>query len=201
MKKMFLSSTTAAFFALVSLGLAAPKVGEPAPGFSLTDLSGQTHSLADYKGKYVVLEWNNPDCPFVKKHYESGNMQKLQEEARAKGAVWLTINSSAPGKQGAYAPDKLAQLTKEKHAEPTAYLLDGDGKVGREYEAKTTPHMFVVNPEGKLIYEGGIDDKPTPSQGDIPGANNYVRAALTESMAGKPVTTPTSRPYGCSVKY
>lgn len=194
-------TTLSLILTAATLYAAAPKVGEPAPDFTLRDLQGKQHSLADYKGKYVVLEWNNPDCPFVKKHYDSGNMQKLQQEAEKKGAVWLTINSGAQGKQGAYSPEKLQQILKQKNAEPTAYLLDSEGKVGREYEAKTTPHMFVINPQGNLIYEGGIDNKPTPDQADIEGATNYVRAALTESMEGKPVSTATSKPYGCSVKY
>ena len=181
--------------------LAEPKPGDPAPDFSLTDLHGQKHSLADYKGKYVVLEWNNPDCPFVRKHYDSGNMPKLQQEEREKGVVWLTINSAADGRQGAYPAEKIEGFLKQDNAAPTAYLRDGDGKVGHLYGAKTTPHMFVVSPDGKLIYEGGIDDKPTPDPADIPGATNYVRASLEESMAGKPVSVPTSRPYGCSVKY
>src|ERR1043166_2859386 len=139
MKKLI---TSAAFlFTTAALCMAAPKVGEPAPDFTLTDIKGKQHSLSEFKGKYVVLEWNNPECPFVKKHYDSGNMQKLQQEAEKKGAAWLTINSGAEGKQGAYAPDKLQQILKEKHSEPTAYLLDSEGKVGRLYEAKTTPHM------------------------------------------------------------
>jgi peroxiredoxin len=199
MKKLI--SSIALLFTTAALCLAAPKIGEPAPDFTLTDIAGKAHSLADYKGKYVVLEWNNPDCPFVKKHYDSGNMQKLQAEAREKGAVWLTINSGAQGKQGAYSPEQLAQILKEKKSEPTAYLLDGEGKAGQLYEAKTTPHMFVIDPKGTLIYAGGIDNKPTPNSADIEGATNYVRVALDEAMAGKPVSTATSRPYGCSVKY
>ncbi|MEA3189409.1 MAG: hypothetical protein QOD99_3239 [Chthoniobacter sp.] len=193
--------TLLALLALAIPAFGAPKIGEPAPGFTLTDIAGKPHSLSDYKGKYVVLEWHNPDCPFVRKHYDTGSMQKTQSEMRAKGAVWLAINSSAPGKEGNYAPEKLTQLLATKHSEPTAYLLDGDGKVGRAYEAKTTPHMFVINPEGKLIYAGGIDNKPTPDKADLEGATNYVKVALEESMAGKPVSTPTSRPYGCGVKY
>jgi peroxiredoxin len=199
MKKLL--TTLSLLLTAATLCAAAPKVGEPAPDFTLTDLQGKQHSLADFKGKYVVLEWNNPDCPFVHKHYDSGNMQKLQQEAEKKGAVWLTINSGAQGKQGAYSPEKLQQILKEKNASPTAYLLDPEGKVGRAYQAKTTPHMFVINPQGNLIYDGGIDNKPTPDQADIAGATNYVRAALTESMEGKPVSTATSKPYGCSVKY
>jgi peroxiredoxin len=180
---------------------AAPAPGDVAPDFSLTDIQGQKHSLSDYKGKYVVLEWNNPGCPFVHKHYDSGNMQKLQSEERAKGVVWLTINSAAANRQGSLSDDELSKYVKDQHASPTAYLRDPDGTVGHLYGAKTTPHMFVINPDGKLIYEGGIDNKPTPDPADIPGATNYVKAALDESMAGQPVAVATSRPYGCSVKY
>jgi len=199
--KKTLALVLVAFVAASASLFAAAEIGQPAPDFTLTDLQGKSHSLADYKGKYVVLEWNNPDCPFVRKHYDSGNMQKLQQEAEKKGAVWLTINSAASGKQGAYSPDQLAQIEKEKNAAPTAYLLDPNGKVGHLYGAKTTPHMFIIDSKGNLIYAGGIDDKPTPDKADLQTATNYVRAALDESMAGKPVTTPTSRPYGCSVKY
>ena len=192
----------ALIFALLSAAaFAAPQPGDTAPDFSLTDIHGQKHSLSDYKGRYVVLEWNNPGCPFVRKHYDSGNMPKLQQEERAKGVVWLSINSAAAGRQGDSSPGELEAFLQDSHADPTAYLRDPDGTVGHLYGAKTTPHMFVINPEGKLIYEGGIDNKPTPDPADIPGATNYVRVALDESMAGKPVTVATSRPYGCSVKY
>ena len=183
------------------LTFAAPKVGEPAPDFSLPDTNGKTQSLADYKGKYIVLEWVNHGCPFVGKHYGSGNMQQLQKAYTAKGVVWFSICSSAPGKQGNMPAEEWNKVTKEKGAAPTAVLLDPDGKVGKTYEAKTTPDMFVINPEGKLIYTGGIDSIPTANKADIAQATNYVRAALDEAMAGKPVTTPTSKPYGCGVKY
>ncbi len=146
------------------------------------------------KGKYVVLEWNNPDCPFVRKHYDSGNMPKLQQEERAKGVVWLTINSASAGRQGDYPAGQIEKFLKDDHADPTAYLRDPDGKVGHLYEAKTTPHMFVINPGGKLIYQGGIDNKPTPDPADIPGATNYVKASLEESMAGKPVRCRPAAP-------
>ena len=194
-------------FTLILLSLlsatlfAAPQPGDTAPDFSLTDIHAQKHSLSDYKGKYVVLEWNNPGCPFVRKHYDSGNMPKLQQEERAKGVIWLTINSAAAGRQGDLPPEQLEKFLQDEHSDPTAYLRDPDGTVGHLYGAKTTPHMFVINPGGILIYQGGIDNKPTPDPADIPGATNYVRAALDESMAGKPVTVATSRPYGCSVKY
>jgi peroxiredoxin len=179
---------------------AAPQPGDSAPNFSLTDINGQSHSLADYKGKYIVLEWNNPGCPFVHKHYDSGNMQNLQKSAESQGVIWLTINSGAPDHQGG-APDQIKGFLKTEHAAPTAYLVDPNGKVGQLYGAKTTPDMYVISPDGKLIYDGAIDNKPTPDPEDIAGATNYVKAALQESMAGKPVEVPTSRPYGCSVKY
>jgi peroxiredoxin len=176
------------------------KVGKKAPAFSLPDSTGQTRSLGDYKGKYVVLEWYNPDCPYVKKHY-AGNMQALQKEWTAKGVVWLSVNSSAPGKQGNLSAEKAEALRKEKGSAPTAILLDPKGEVGRRYKAKTTPHMYVIDPKGALIYAGAIDDKPTTSADDIPGSRNYVRQALEESMAGKPISTPSTQAYGCSVKY
>ncbi len=176
-------------------------VGEPAPAFTLSDTRGVQHQLADFKGKLVVLEWVNFDCPFVGKHYGSGNMQRLQKEYTGKGVVWLSIGSSAPGKQGHYSAERIGALVKERGASPTAYLLDEDGTVGRAYGAKTTPHMFIVDGQGKLIYEGGIDDTPSTDQADIASAHNYVKAALDEALAGKPVTTSSSRPYGCSVKY
>jgi hypothetical protein len=195
----------ALIFALVSAATltapAAPQPGDTAPDFSLTDIHGQKVALSEYKGKYVVLEWNNPECPFVRKHYDSGNMPKLQQEERGKGVVWLTINSAAADRQGDMPPGEIEKFLSDEHADPTAYLRDPDGTVGHLYGARTTPHMFVINPDGKLIYEGAIDNRPTPDPADIPGATNYVRAALDESMAGKPVAVATSRPYGCSVKY
>lgn len=180
---------------------AAPRPGSPAPDFTLTDAAGKSHALSAYKGKWVVLEWVNYDCPFVRKHYGSGNMQKLQKESRGKGAVWLSINSSAPGKQGHFEGEALAaRIAKEKGA-MDAYLLDPDGKAGRLYKAKTTPHMFVINPEGVVTYAGAIDDKPSTDLEDIAGASNYVRAALDAGLAGKPVETSSTAPYGCGVKY
>jgi peroxiredoxin len=194
----------AAFVTIIATALYAsdsPPVGSNAPEFSATDSNGKTHSLTDYKGKYVVLEWFNPECPFVKKHYGSGNMQKLQQNFTSKGVTWLTIDSSAPGKEGSLKPDQANKTITDWKAHSTALLLDADGKVGRTYGAKNTPHMFVINPEGKIIYEGAIDSKPTPNPDDIPGSTNYVKVALDESMAGKHITTPSSRPYGCSIKY
>ena len=177
------------------------KVGEPAPDFVLTDTHNAEHTLSEYKGKFVVLEWTNPDCPFVKKHYGSGNMQNLQKEYTGKGVIWLSVNSSAPGKQGNYPAEKLNEIMAQRKSVPTALLLDSDGEIGKMYGAKTTPHIFIVDPKGILIYEGAIDDKATPNPNDIKVAKNYVKATFNEAMAGKPVTTSSSQPYGCSVKY
>ncbi len=179
----------------------APRVGAPAPDFTATDSHGQTHSLDQYRGKYVVLEWHNQGCPYTRKHYLSGNMQTLQKEWTTKGVAWFTVISSAPGEQG-YVTDAEENAYVEKmHADPTAVLMDPQGKLGRLYDAKTTPEMYVIDPEGKLIYEGAIDNRPTPDLDDIKGADNYVADALTEAMAGRPIATDYTRPYGCSVKY
>jgi len=176
-------------------------IGQPAPDFTLQGADGQKHSLSDYKGKFVVLEWTNPQCPFVHKFYDSGTMQKLQKEETAKGVTWLRINSSAEGKEGYQTADALAAYVKNKEVAATESLLDPTGRVGHLYGARTTPHMFVIDPKGELIYAGGIDDTPSADIADIATAKNYVTAALDEAMSGKPVTTPTSQPYGCSVKY
>jgi peroxiredoxin len=178
-----------------------PPVGSNAPDFSLADAKGQTHSLSRYKGKYVVLEWFNPECPFVKKHYGSGNMQKLQQEYTSKGVVWLTIDSNAPGTEGNITAEQAEKIGKAWNAHQTALLLDPDGKAGRAYGAKNTPNMVIIDPAGKIVYEGAIDSKPTPNPADISTSTNYVKAALDESLAGKPVTQSSTRPYGCSVKY
>ena len=183
------------------LGAGEAGIGQSAPDFSLSDITGKTNTLSSSKGKFVVLEWMNYDCPFVKKHYGTGNMQKLQKTYTEKGVIWLSINSSAAGKQGNYPPEKWVEMAKEKGAASTAILLDPDGKVGKLYGAKTTPNMFVINPEGVLIYAGAIDDKPTFAPEDVKTAKNYVAAALDAAMAGKPVETPSTQSYGCSVKY
>jgi peroxiredoxin len=175
---------------------ASVSVGQSAPDFRIKDTSGKEQSLSAYKGKFVVLEWVNPDCPFVKKHYDSSNMQATQKAAESKGVVWLSVSTGT----GSKASD-LAAWVREKGATPTATLLDSDGKVGKAYGARTTPHMYVINPEGKLVYAGAIDSKPTASQADVKSATNYVTVALNEAMAGKPVTKASSEPYGCSVKY
>jgi len=178
-----------------------PPVGSAAPDFSALDTNGKTHSLSQYKGKYVVLEWFNPECPFVKKHYGSDNMQKLQHEYTGKGVVWLTIDSNALGTEGNITPDQAQKIMASWKTKQTALLLDPESKVARSYGAKNTPNMVVINPEGKIAYEGAIDSKATPNPADIPNSTNYVKVALDESLEGKPVTTSTTKPYGCSVKY
>jgi peroxiredoxin len=184
-----------------SLASASAVVGQPAPAFTATDSQGQYRHLSDFSGKVVVLEWWNPECPFVGKHYGGGNMQKLQKEWTARGVVWLTVSSSAPGKQGYVDATQANAIMEQRGGSPTAILLDHDGAVGRAYGAKTTPHMFVIDSKGTLVYEGGIDDRPSTDQRDLASATNYVEAALEEVLAGKKVQTPTSDPYGCSVKY
>jgi peroxiredoxin len=175
--------------------------GQAAPTFTGKSSQGKAESLEQYRGKYVVLEWTNRDCPYTKKQYDSGNMQALQREWTAKGVVWLTVLSSAPSEQGYLdAAGENAQMARV-HANPTAAILDPKGEIGRLYSAKTTPHMFVIDPAGKLIYAGAIDDKATTDTGDVKRAKNYVAAALTEAMAGQPVQVASTRPYGCSVKY
>lgn len=186
---------------LAAIASAAATTGQQAPSFNAADSNGQSHNLSDFKGKFVVLEWTNSSCPFTRKHYSSGNMQKLQKEWTSKGVVWLTVLSSAPGKEGYKTGEEENAYVKQVNAAPTAVLLDPSGELGHLYGAKATPHMFVIDPNGKLVYAGAIDDKPTTRDGDVSSAKNYVSAALTESMAGKPVTTPTSQAYGCSVKY
>lgn len=177
------------------------RVGAPAPAFTATDSRGQTETLAQYRGKYVVLEWHNLGCPYTRKHYVSGNMQALQKEWTAKGVVWFTVISSAPGQQGYVTPSAENAYLAQMHAVPSAVLMDPEGKLGRLYNAKTTPQMIVIDPSGKVIYDGAIDNRPTPDPEDIRGAENYVSDALTEAMAGKPVASAFTRPYGCSVKY
>jgi peroxiredoxin len=177
------------------------RIGAAAPDFKATDSNGKPESLDQFRGKYVVLEWHNQGCPYTKKHYISGNMQSLQKEWTAKGVVWLTVISSAPGEEGYVTASQENSYLSRMHAVPTAVLLDPDGKVGRLYSAKTTPQMVVISPAGKVIYDGAIDDRPTTDLEDVKGAKNYVDEALTAAMAGKPVPTPYTRPYGCSVKY
>lgn len=181
---------------------AAPVVGKSAPDFSLTDITGQTHTLAAYKGRTVVLEWVNPECPFVQKHYQgSGNMPATQKAALADGAVWFSINSGRAGAQGDFTPAEVAAWHKQSGAAPTAYFRDQDGKVGKLYDARHTPTMYVINAEGTLVFAGGIDDISSANASDIARANNHVKAALADLKAGRPVAKATSRAYGCNVKY
>src|SRR5438445_12717895 len=198
--KLFCTAVTA-FIAGALYAADVPPVGSAAPDFSLTDSNGKTHSLSQYKGKYVVLEWFNPECPFVKKHYGSGNMQKLQDDYTSKGVVWLTIDSNAPGTEGNNTPEQAQKIMESWKTKQTALLLDPESKVAKLYGAKNTPNMVIVNPDGKIVYQGAIDSKASPNPADIPSSTNYVKAALDESLGGKPVSNPQTKPYGCSVKY
>lgn len=181
--------------------VAQQTTGQPARDFKLTDMNGKTIQLSQFKGKTVILEWHNSGCPFVQKHYNSGNMQKTQGTAVGQGAVWLTVNSGAPGKQGHMTQEQTRAFMKSSGSKASNYLLDPEGTVGKGYDAKTTPHIYVINPAGTLVYQGGIDDKPTADAADIAGARNHVLAALAEMKAGKPISVAESRPYGCAVKY
>lgn len=186
---------------LAGAAQAMPKVGQPAPDFVGTDTQGREHALADYRGKVVVLEWTNHDCPYVRKHYGAGNMQAQQREAAQAGAVWLSVISSAPGKQGHVSAAEAERLTEQRDAAPAAVLLDPEGTIGRSYGARTTPHMYIIDPAGTLVYMGGIDDIPSANPDDIARATQYVRVALAEVLDGDAVSDPVTRPYGCSVKY
>src|SRR5438067_4400877 len=186
---------------LFAISALAVKVGDQAPDFTGTDSHGQSHKLSDYRGKFVVLEWHNNGCPYTKKHYESGNMQRLQKEWTGKGVIWFTVISSAPGKQGYVTAAQENEYAKRMNASPTAVLMDQQSALGHLYGAKTTPHMYIIDPSGSLIYNGAIDDHPTPNPGDIGSSKNYVTSALQEAMSGKPVSEAATRPYGCSVKY
>jgi len=180
---------------------AAPSVGQPAPDFTLTDAGGKSVKLSDFRGKHVVLEWTNPGCPYVRKHYDSGNMPAIQQEATARGVVWLSINSTEKSAYDYLEPARLVAWQKQRKATPSAMLLDEEGTAGKAYGARTTPHMYIVDPQGRLIYAGGIDSIPSSDPGDIKKAVNYVRQGLNEALAGKPVSQATTRPYGCSIKY
>lgn len=198
MKKIFL---VAAMLVAQSVFAAAPKSGEPAPAFTGKGADGKTYSLADLKGKTVVLEWFNKDCPYVKKYYDSKKMQDLQKEETAKGVVWLTIASSAPGKEGFVNAAAASEIRSEKGMNSTAMILDADGKIAKAYMAKTTPHMFVIDKKGLLAYQGAIDDRPSANPKSLEGAQNYVAAALMSLEKGEPVKSTSTTPYGCSVKY
>jgi len=201
MIKTFFLGALAVLALSAAPALAAPEIGKAAPEFTATDSNGKEHKLSDFKGKIVVLEWNNPGCPYVKKHYDAKNMQKLQETETAKGVVWLTINSGAEGKQGHLTGETANAYVAEKGAKPTAYLLDPKGEIGKTYDAKTTPHMFVIDKEGNLAYEGAIDDNDSANPEDAATAKNYVTAAIDALEAGKPVENSKTKPYGCGVKY
>jgi len=188
-------------FVVTASAFAAASVGQPAPAFSAVDTAGRQVALADFKGRTVVLEWVNPGCPFVQKHYGSANMQGTQRDAVAKGVVWLSVNSTAADASDYRTPAEMAAWMQQHHAAATATLMDSDGKVGRAYGARTTPHMYVIDPRGTLVYAGAIDSKPTARVADIDSATNYVKQALGESIAGKAVSVPVSTSYGCSIKY
>jgi peroxiredoxin len=201
MKQLAVLSLAAALGLSAGAALANVAAGQAAPDFTLTDIQGRAQKLSAYKGKYVVLEWFNSECPFVQKHYESGNMQSLQKKYGDKGVVWLTINSTHPESSNYRDPAKSADIVKSWKITAAALALDPDGKVGQSYGARTTPHMWVIDPAGKVIFAGGIDDKATFRTADVQGAKNFVAAALDEAMAGKAVSVPAAAPYGCSVKY
>jgi peroxiredoxin len=198
---MKLALVTAMLLLASGSGWANATIGQSAPAFTAMDTSGKPVSLADFKGKHVVLEWVNPGCPYVQKHYDSQNMQGTQAEATAKGVVWLAVNSTAADHGDYKAPAALAQWMQGQKAKATSTLMDADGKLGRAYGARSTPHMYIVNPAGTLVYAGAIDSKPTSNPADIASATNHVKVALNESLAGKPISVPSTRAYGCSVKY
>lgn len=195
------ASLLALLFCAAPLLFSAAKVGEAAPDFTASASNGKTFHLADFRGKYVVLEWHNNGCPYVRKHYNSGNMQRLQKQWTGVGVVWFTILSSAPGKQGYMTAGEENDYLTKMQAAPTAALLDPSGQIGHLYDAKTSPRMVVISPQGVVLYDGAIDDKPTTDLDDVPGAKNYVSLALQQALAGKQVETTSTRPYGCSVKY
>ncbi len=201
MKSLAIATVLTLALAWAAAAQEGPAIGEAAPGFTLKNLDGEEVSLSQFEGKYVVLEWTNYDCPFVVKFYRAGAMQALQKHYMEKDVAWLVINSSAPGKQGNFTPERWKELAAERKSTPTAILLDADGTVGRKYRARTTPHMFVINPEGTLLYMGAIDDKPTARASDLEGATNYVKLALDAAMAGEEIETTETRPYGCAVHY
>lgn len=200
-KSILILAVACATLFLTAFRATAAEVGQPAPDFTLTDITGQTHRLSDFRGKTVVLEWVNQECPFVVKHYASGNLPATQKAATADGVVWLAINSGRPGAQGDYAPAQVEKWALDTGAAYTAYLRDQDGTVGRLYGAKTTPHLYVITADGTLVYNGAIDSIRSANQADIARAENYVNSALAAIKAGQPVKTAATQPYGCSVKY
>jgi peroxiredoxin len=200
-RSLFGLIAVAATLLIAPILMSAPKIGQPAPDFTATASNGRTYRLADLRGKFVVLEWHNNGCPYTRKHYESGNMQRLQKEWTGKGVEWFTVISSAPGTQGYMTADQENAYITKMGAAPTAALLDPNGDLGHLYDAKTTPHMIIINPQGLVIYDGAIDDHSSSDPSDIPNSKNYVSMALSDAMSGKPVSVPVSRPYGCTVKY
>jgi peroxiredoxin len=200
MKRIGLGVLVAVFAASAGVVMALPP-GSVAPDFKGVDSNGVTHSLSEYRGKFVVLEWANRGCPYEKKHYLSGNVESLQKQWTAKGVVWLSILSDPPGQQGYVTPAEENDYLKTMHAAPTAALLDPTGAIGHLYDARTTPHIFVIDPAGKIVYQGAIDDKPTPDPASLKTADNYLNDALNAAMAGKPVAIAVTKPYGCAVHY
>jgi peroxiredoxin len=200
MKRIGLGVLVAVLAASAGVVMALPP-GSIAPNFKGVDSNGVTHSLSEYRGKYVVLEWANRGCPYEKKHYKSGNMESLQKQWTAKGVVWLSILSDPPGEQGYVTAAEENDYLKTMHAAPTAALLDPAGAIGRLYDARTTPHMFVIDPMGKIVYQGALDDKPTPDPASLKNADNYVSDALNAAMAGKRAAVAVTKPYGCAVHY
>jgi hypothetical protein len=195
------SALLAAALAGLTLTAVALPPNSPAPGFHGTDSTGKAQSLSQYRGKWVVLEWANSGCPYDRKHYESGSIEALQHQWTAKGVVWLSVISSAPGQQGYVTPAEEAAYLKQKNAAPTAVLLDPQGAIGHLYDARTTPHVFLIDPSGTIVYQGALDNQPSPDPATLKGADNYLADALSASLAGKPVSVAITRPYGCSVKY
>ena len=200
-RRVLITSAITTLAATALYAADVPPVGSAAPDFSTPDANGKMETLSQYKGKYVVLEWFNPECPFVKKHYGSDNMQKLQAEYTGKGVVWLTIDSNAPGTEGNITADQAKKIMDSWKTKQTALLLDPESKVAKLYGAKNTPNMVVIGPDGKIVYEGAIDSKATPNPADIPASTNYVKAALDDALAGKPVSNAQTRPYGCHITY
>jgi peroxiredoxin len=200
MKRIGWGLLIALFAASAGVANALPP-GSTAPDFQGVDSNGVKHSLSEYKGKFVVLEWANKGCPYEQKHYLSGNMESLQKQWTDKGVVWLSILSSAPGQQGYVTPAEENDYLKTMHASPTAALLDSTGAIGHLFDARTTPHLFVIDPTGKIVYQGAIDNQPTPDPASLKIADNYLNDALNAAMAGKPVAVAVTKPYGCSVKY
>lgn len=200
MKKLMTTTLACMVFA-IPFAQAAPQIGEAAPNFTATDINGETVSLTDLKGQKVVLEWTNHECPYVIKHYDTGNMQKVQKATMDQGARWITIVSSAEGKQGYVTTEQAATILEETGAQVSAKILDESGAIGKMYDAKTTPHMYVIDENGVLVYAGAIDSNPSPRHETVEGAENYVLAAVSSLASGDPVETPSTAPYGCSIKY